>query len=132
MTNAADQTPSDAKAEKKPTRRAVKPRLSPLEVITAEELQTLRLDDNARADFDACVQRFYLGSAGLKALDGEDVGAMDDASYERFSAVKAEQHSSGMAVVHFLAPRILKMRDGAAKRKWRSFLAKYRKDERLG
>lgn len=127
-----DQSEPEAKPAKKPVRRATKPRLSVLEKLTAEELQTLRLDEPARGEFDACVERFSLASVGLRAFDEKDVGAMDDATFDKFSAAKAEQHETGMAVVHFLAPRVLKMRDGATKRKWRSFLTKFRKDERLG
>ena len=56
---------------------------------------------------------------------------MDDARYDQRSSAEAELHRSGMALVYFMAPRILKLRDGAAKRKWRSFLTKFRKDEHL-
>ncbi|RLP22156.1 hypothetical protein [Mesorhizobium sp. YM1C-6-2] len=131
MTDTIDQTASAVQVGKRPLRRTSKPRTSALEKLTSDELQTLRLDEGARAEFDACVQRFNRSAAEFKAFEGDDVASMDDARYEHRSAAEADVRSSGMAVVHFMAPRILKLRDGAAKRKWRSFLTKFRKDENL-
>ena len=131
MTDTIDQTASAVQVGKRPLRRTSKPRTSALEKLTSDELQTLRLDEGARAEFDSCVQRFNRSAAEFKAFEGDDVASMDDARYEQRSAAEADVRSSGMAVVHFMAPRILKMRDGAAKRKWRSFLTKFRKDENL-
>ena len=124
------QPPFEQKAAK-PRRRTSKARQSELEKLAPEDLQTLRLDEASRAEFDLCVQRFRRSKSDLHAFESEDVASMDDARYDQRSAAEAEQHSSGMAVVHFMAPRILKLRDGAAKRKWRSFLTRFRKDEKL-
>lgn len=55
----------------------------------------------------------------------------DDARHDQHSVAEAERHSSVMVIVHFMARRILRLRDGVAKRKWRSFLGKFRKNERL-
>jgi hypothetical protein len=131
MSDAIDQTSPTKQAGKKPSRRAVKPRPSALEKLTSDELQTLRLDESSRSEFDAFVQLFNRSRAKFDAFEGEDVASMNDARYDQRSAAEAEMHSSGMAIVHFMAPRILKMRDGPTKRKWRSFLAKFRKDENL-
>lgn len=114
----------------KPRRRPAKARQSALGKLTPEELQTLRLDEASRSEFDTLVQRFDGNAQEVRAFEGEDVASMDDARYDQRSA-EAELHKRGMAVVHFMAPRILKLRDGAAKRKWRSFLTKFRKDEKL-
>ena len=116
----------------KPRRRPAKARQSALKKLTPEELQTLRLDEASRSKFDALVQQFDRSAEEVRAFEGEDVASMDDARYDQRSAAEAELHRSGMAAVHFMAPRILKLRDGAAKRKWRSFLAKFRRDEKLG
>ena len=124
-------SPTQKAAAAKPKRRTAKVRQSALAKLSPEELQTLRLDEASRSEFDAVVERFERSAEELKAFEGEDVAAMDDARYDQRSAAEAEQHRSGMAAVHFMAPRILKLRDGAAKRKWRSFLAKFRKDENL-
>lgn len=114
-----------------PRRRPAKARQSALGKLTPEELQTLRLDEASRSEFDILVQRFEGNAQEVKAFEGEDVASMDDARCDQRSSAEAELHRSGMALVHFMAPRILKLRDGAAKRKWRSFLAKFRKDENL-
>ena len=114
-----------------PRGRPAKARQSALGKLTPEELVTLRLDEASRSEFDILVQRFNDNTREVKAFEGEDVASMDDARYEQRSATEGELYRSGMAVVHFMAPRILKLRDGAAKRKWRSFLAKFRKDENL-
>lgn len=114
---------------KKPRRNA---KASGLESLSPLDLQSLRLDEGSRTEFDARVQRFSRSRADLQAFEGEDVGSMDDARYDQLSAAQAKQATDGTAVVHFLAPRILRLRDGAAKRKWRSFLTKFRKDEKLG
>jgi hypothetical protein len=124
------QTPAEQKAAK-PLRRTAKARQSALEKLTPEDLRSLRLDEASRAEFDLCVQRFSRSKSDMNIFESEDVASMDDARYDQRSAAEAEQHSSGMAVVHFMAPRILKLRDGAAKRKWRSFLTKFRRDEKL-
>ena len=124
------QSPYEQKAAK-PLRRKSKAPQSALEKLAPGDLQTLRLDEASRAEFDLCVQRFIQSKSDLDMFESEDVASMDDARYDQRSAAEAEQHSSGMAVVHFMAPRILKLRDGAAKRKWRSFLTKFRKDENL-
>jgi hypothetical protein len=131
MTDAVNHTKSPLQAGKRSVRQAAKPRPSALEKLTSDELQTLRLDEHSRAEFDAFVQRFNRSRAELDVFEGENVASMDDARYDQRSAAEAELHKSGMVVVHFMAPRILKMRDGAAKRKWRSFLTKFRKDEKL-
>ncbi|TYR35450.1 hypothetical protein FY036_02215 [Mesorhizobium microcysteis] len=131
MTDDLRQTKSAVPTGKNRQPRASKPRPSALGSLSSEELQTLRLDDNARVEFDACVQRFIRSTIELRVFEGEDAVSMDDARYEQLSAAEAELRSSGMAVVHFMAPRILKLRDGAAKRKWRTLLAKFRRDEKL-
>ena len=125
------QSSSDRKPST-PRRRPVKVVRSALEKLTDEELQTLRLDEPSRSQFDALVQDFGASTAQLRTLQGEDESSTDDERYDERSAAEAEVHKRGMAVVHFMAPRILRLRDGAAKRKWRSFLTKFRKDERLG
>jgi hypothetical protein len=117
--------------QKGPLRRAAKPRPSILEELTPDELQSLRLDEDSHREFDAFAEHFNRCRAALDAFNGVDVAAMDDALYDQHSAAEAQRHGSGMAIVHFMAPRILRLRDGAAKRKWRSFLAKFRKEERL-
>ena len=124
-------SPSQQASAAKSPRRTAKPRQSALRKLTPEELQTLRLDEASRQAFDALVERFDRSAQEVRAFEGEDVASMDDARYDQRSAAEAELHASGMAVVHFMAPRILRLRDGAAKRKWRSFLAKFRRDEKL-
>lgn len=104
---------------------------SPLEAITAQELQTLRLDDNSRAEFDIFAKRFVDSRVGLRAFAGEDVSTMTSDRYDEHSAAEAERRSSGLAVVHFMAPRIRRLREGEAKRKWRSFLKRFMKSEGL-
>ncbi len=131
MIQATQEPASDMGSDKKPARRSAKPRQSVLEKITPEELHTLRLDERSRAEFDGFVQRFLHSRAGLAAFENEDVTTMEDDRYDQLSAAEAERRSRGTAVVHFMAPRILKLRDGPAKRKWRSFLTKFRKDENL-
>ncbi|PBB78467.1 hypothetical protein CK218_24205 [Mesorhizobium sp. WSM3879] len=131
MTDAAKHIASSVQAGKRPLRRAAKPRPSILEKLTLDELQSLRLDEDSRGEFDAFMERFKRCRAALEAFEGKDVASMDDALYDQHSVAEAERHGSGMAVVHFMAPHILRLRDGAAKRKWRSFLTKFRKGERL-
>jgi molecular chaperone GrpE (heat shock protein) len=131
MSNANPTIASVENTAKKPSSRTPKKRASALEKLTSEDLQTLRLDERSHAEFDAVVQRFNRSKTDLQAFEGEDVASMGSARYDRLSAAEGQQHSDGMAVVHFLAPRILRLRDGEAKRKWRSFLAKFRKDEKL-
>jgi len=128
-----DETPGSPsqQGDAKPRRRAVKVRQSAIEKLTPEDLQTLRLDEASRSEFDTLVQQFGRSAGEVNAFESEDVATMDDARFDQRSAAKAELHTRGMAVVHFMAPRILKMRDGEGKRKWRSFLAKFRKDEKL-
>ena len=116
----------------KQSRGTAKPSLSALEKLSAEDLRTLRLDEDSRTEFDARVQRFSRSRSDLQTFEGEDVASMADARYDQLSAAQATQSSDASGVVHFLAPRILRMRDGTAKRKWRSFLTKFRKDEKLG
>jgi len=118
-------------ASAKPRRRPAKARQSAFAKLTPEELQTLRLDDAARAEFDALVERLDRSAEKVRAFEGEDVASMENARYDEHSLAEDELHKSRMAAVYFMAPRILKLRDGAAKRKWRSFLAKFRKDEKL-
>ena len=120
---------SDKQGGKHPRRKA-KLRPSALEKLSAEDLHTLRLDDGSRSEFDARVQRFSRSRADLHAFEGEDVASMDEVRYDQLSAAQAKQSSDATAVVHFLAPRILRLRNGAAKRKWQSFLTKFRKDEK--
>ncbi|HEV7251497.1 MAG TPA: hypothetical protein VGN97_00115 [Mesorhizobium sp.] len=115
---------------KKP-QRSPKPRSSALELLSPDDLQTLRLDESSRNEFDGLVERFSHSRASLQPYEGEDIGSMDDARYDQLAACQAKHSSDATAVVHFLAPRILRLRDGAAKRKWRSFLTKFRKDEKL-
>jgi hypothetical protein len=102
-----------------------------LEKITSEELQTLRLDQGSRTEFAMLIKRFVESKAVAFAFDGEDVTLMDDARYDQRSSAEEHLSSNGMAVVHFLAPRIMRLREGTAKRKWRSFLTKFRKEEKL-
>lgn len=87
----------------KPRRRPAKARQSALGKLTPEELQTLRLDEASRSEFDTLVQRFDGSAQEVKAFEGEDVASMEDARYDRRSAAEAELHRSGMAVVHFMA-----------------------------
>lgn len=131
MINASPTIAAPEKAVKKPVRPTTKKQASSLEKLTPEELHTLRLDERAQAEFQDTMQRFHSSRSDLKTFEGEDVASMDDTRYNKLSAAEAQQRKDGMAVVHFLAPRILKLRDGEAKRKWRSFLAKFRKDEKL-
>jgi hypothetical protein len=126
------QTNEAAKKGEKNPRRKGNAKLSPLESLSSGDLQTLRLDEGSRIEFDSRVQRFSRSRADLQVFGGEDVASMDETRYDQLSAAQAKQSSDGTSVVHFLAPRILRMRDGAAKRKWRSFLTKFRKDEKLG
>lgn len=120
-----------ADGKKAPRARAPKKKPSALEKLTAEELVTLRLDETARAEYDAVVQRFIESRNELLTFQGEEVASMADSRFDELTAAETQQHSAGMAVVYFLAPRILRLKDGEAKRKWRSFLAKLRKDEKL-
>ncbi|HEV7255924.1 MAG TPA: hypothetical protein VGN97_22865 [Mesorhizobium sp.] len=131
FTDLSHENEASNRGEKKPRRKA-KDNLSALDRLSSEELQTLRLDEASRSEFNGLVQRFNGSRADLRPFEREDTASMDDARYDELSAAQAKQSSDGMGVVHFLAPRILRMRDGAAKRKWRSFLTKFRKDERLG
>ena len=130
FTELSHENNADKQSEKK-LRRKANAHLSTLDRLPAEDLQTLRLDEASRSEFDGLVQRFKGSKADLRPFEGEDTISMDDARFDQLSAAQAKQSSDGTRVVHFLAPRILRMRDGAAKRKWRSFLTKFRKDEKL-
>jgi hypothetical protein len=132
MTDASNPIAPNVDAGKKPARQKARARQSALEKLTSAELQTLRLDEAARAEFEVLARRFNLSRAKRKVFESEDLLSMNDVRYDQHSAAEAEQRGSGMAVVHFMAPRVLRLRDGAAKRKWRSFLTKFRKDEQLG
>ena len=112
-------------------RRTAKPSVSALERLSPDELETLRLDETSRSEFDGLVRRFSGSKADLRPFQGEDIASFDDARYDQLSASQAKHSIDGTAVVHFLAPRILRLRDGEAKRKWKSFLTKFKKDEKL-
>jgi hypothetical protein len=131
MTDDLHQSKSAAPTGKIRQPRASKSRPSALGSLSSEELVTLRLDNHARAEFDSCVRQFDRSTTDLKMFEGEDTASMDDARYEQLSAAEDQVRRCGMAVVHFMAPRILKLRSGPAKRKWRAFLAKFRRDEKL-
>ncbi|MBP0439843.1 hypothetical protein [Tianweitania sediminis] len=131
MIDAATQDTLVEEPVKKRSPRATKPRKSLLGKLSPEELQTLRLDDESRPQFDLVSDHFENCRAKLQAFGDEDIASMDNDRYDEHSVAQSEQHRSGMAVVHFLAPRILRLREGDAKRKWRSFLAKFRKEENL-
>ena len=128
-----DETRGSLSQQEAPKRRsrATKPRQSAFEKLPSEDLRTRRLDEASRSEFDTLGEQFGRSAAEIVAYEGEDLAAMDDARFDQRYAAGAERHRRGMAIVHFLAPRILKMRDGDSKRKWRSFLAKFRKDEKL-
>lgn len=117
-------------SEKKPRQKA-NANVSALESMSRADLHTLRLDEDALTKFDARVRRFSSSTAELQTFEGEDIGSMDEACYDQLSAAQTKQANDATAMVQFLAPRILRLRDGAAKRKWRSFLTKFRKNEKL-
>ena len=108
-----------------------KVRLTPAEKLTAEEVATLRLDAGASTDFEKLREQIRLSREGLQSFDGEDVSGMDDARHDLFSAARNRMARDNTALVHFLAPRVMKLRDGEAKRKWRSFVTKLQKDTKL-
>jgi hypothetical protein len=118
-------------AAQKRRHQTAKIRKSSLETITPAEMRTLRLDSAGRIEFEAVAEQFIRCRAELEAFGDEDTASMDDTRYEERSAVEAKQLASGMAIVHFMAPRIRRLREGDAKRKWRSFLTKFMKNERL-
>ncbi len=120
-----------AAAGKPAVRKQRKTKRSPVEELSAEDMQSLRLDEGARADFDALVARFGESRLAVQAFESEDVASMDDGRFDAMTGAEGKHAANATAIVHFLAPRILKMRDSAAKRKWRSFVTKFRKDEKL-
>ena len=130
MTDASDGNKATKQAKIK-SRPKVSPSISALEKLSPSDLQTLRLDEQSQAEFAARVQRFSQSTVEFQALEGEDVGAMDDARYDQFTTAQSKLTGDATDLVHFLAPRILRLRDGAAKRQWRSFLTKFKKHENL-
>lgn len=130
-TESHDDVRPKVEAGQKRRRQTAKMRKSALETITPQEMRTLRLDGDACTEFEAVAQQFIRCRAELQAFKEEDAASMDDARYEERSAAEAKHLASGRAVVHFMAPRIRRLREGDAKRKWRSFLTKFMKDERL-
>jgi predicted DNA-binding protein (UPF0251 family) len=117
-------------SQTKPAKRR-KPALSALAKITPEELHWLRLDDAAQATFEEHVQRYELSKTKVEEFEREDPTVMSDARYDERMTAEASKSAAATVVIHFLAPRILRLRDGAAKRRWRSVLIKFQKDEGL-
>ena len=109
-----------------------KPRLTSVEKLSDEELQSLRLDEAGAAQFDDLRKQMKLSREELQALEAEDAEAMEDARYDTLSASQTRMTRDTTAMVHFLAPRVMKLREGEAKRKWRSFVTKLQKDSKLG
>lgn len=93
-------------------------------------MRSLRLDEAAEARFNDLVGQMALSGDELHAFAAEEVGKMEDARYDQLVEAQERASANATAVVHFLAPRILRLRDGEAKRKWRSFLTKFQKDQR--
>ena len=67
---ASDETPGllSQHGAAKPRRRPAKARQSALGKLTPEELQTLRLDEASRSEFDILVQRFDGNAQEVKAF----------------------------------------------------------------
>lgn len=131
MNDAGIKIATVAKAAKKPSAKARKVRCSVLAKLTPEEFKSLRLNDTSRAELELLSQQFEVSRLDFQTFDGEDISSMASERYEQYSAASAQKLSEGMAIVYFLVPRILKLREGPAKRKWRSDLAKFRKEESL-
>lgn len=105
-------------------------RPTPLDALTGADLRTLRLSDDDIAQFELLRHQVKLSRNDLRGLEVEDVSAMDDARYDRLTAAQDRMTTDAAAMVHFLAPRIMRLRDGEAKRKWRSFVTKLRKNSK--
>lgn len=118
-------------SRKKPPRQP-KRTLSALEKFSPDDMKTLRLDEAQQAELDGLIKRFGQSRDILQPFQAEDAGAMSDARYAELTDVQNAHSGAATAVVRFLAPRILRLREGDAKRKWRAFLTKFRKDEQLG
>ncbi len=120
----AGETKAKAASQKK------KSRLTSVEKLSDEELQSLRLDEAGTAQFADLRRQITLSREELQAFEAEDAAAMDDARYDSLSASQTRMTKDTTAMVHFLAPRVMKLREGEVKRKWRSFVTKLQKDSK--
>lgn len=111
--------------------KAAKRALANLEKLKPEEIQAMRFDEPSQAQFDELLQRLSQSSDALHAVASSETDAMTDEEYELRTASEAEQSRNALAMVHFLAPRIMRLREGEGKRRWKSLLAKFRKDQML-
>jgi hypothetical protein len=114
-----------------PRRSPAKLGKSLLADISADELRWLRFDEASEIEFNLRVQRYDIGRAHLHGFRGEDSALMTDARHDELLDAESSHSANSVTVVHFLAPRILRMREGPAKRKWRSLLTKFQKEEGL-
>ena len=109
---------------------SAKSRPTPLDALNAENLVTLRLSDADTSEFEHLRHQVKLSRDDLGLLAAEDASVLDDTRYDLLAAAQKRMVTDTTAMVHFLAPRVMKLRDGEAKRKWRSFVTKLQKDSR--
>lgn len=110
---------------------SAKPRPTAVEVLSSEDLRTLRLNEADALQFERLCSQIKLSREDMQTLEVGDISTMDDARYDLLTAAQARMTTDTTAMVHFLAPRVMKLRDGEAKRKWRSFVTKFQKDSKI-
>jgi hypothetical protein len=99
--------------------------------LSSEDLRTLRLDEGSEIELNARLERFKRSRDEQQVFREEDPDSMDSDRLGEFLAAGTRRTSDATAIVHFMAPRILRLRDGTDKRRWRSFLKRFMKDESL-
>jgi hypothetical protein len=128
MAQTDDAPVSDQKIERG---TPAKPRPFKLAKLSSEDLRTLRLDEGSEIELNARFERFRRSRDEQQIFKDEDPDSMDSDRLDEFHAAGTRRTSDATAIVHFMAPRILRLRDGTDKRRWRSFLTKFMKDENL-
>lgn len=111
--------------------KSTKRTLSSVEKASAEEFVALRLDEPSKLKLDSLLAQLKTSSDELHLSKRGNVDDLTDEQYETFSVKEKEQSQDAKAIVHFLAPRILRMKEGEGKRRWKSILAKFKRDEQI-
>ena len=119
---------SRTSASKRKGSASTKSRPTALEALKGEDLVTLRLSEVDTEQFERLRHQVKVSRVDLGALEADDASAIDDTRYDLLVAAQNRMATDTTAMVHFLAPRVMKLRDGEAKRKWRSFVTKLQKD----
>lgn len=121
---------NEAGTTTKPKKAAQKPlRQTAVEKLTPEELGTLRLNEADAAQFEQLRAQIKRSREDLHAIEGQEAED-DDVHGDHLYAAQRRVSADTTAMVHFLAPRVMRLRDGEAKRKWRSFVTKLQKDSK--